>query len=88
MLSGINYSLTSPYGHLSIMDSSFDPRNARNHTFPARALYYGHLCKVDNWFCPFGVHIMRFNRKRIVFAIKTACYINLTVGDYHFNRMG
>ena len=29
------YSLTSPYGHLSITDSSFGPRNAKNHTFPA-----------------------------------------------------
>ena len=28
------YSLTSPYGHLSIMDSSFGPRNAKNHTLP------------------------------------------------------
>ena len=28
----ILYSLTSPYGHLSITDSSFDPRNAKNHT--------------------------------------------------------
>ena len=27
------YSLTSPYGHLSITDSSFGPRNAKNHTF-------------------------------------------------------
>ena len=28
------YSLTSPYGHLSITDSSFGPRNVKNHTFP------------------------------------------------------
>ena len=28
----ILYSLTSSYGHLSITDSSFDPRNAKNHT--------------------------------------------------------
>ena len=33
------YSLTSPYrhlynGHLSITDSSFAPRKAKNHTFP------------------------------------------------------
>ena len=28
------YSLTSPYGHLSIKDSSFGFRNAKNHTFP------------------------------------------------------
>ena len=28
----ILYSLTSPYGHLSITNSSFDPRNAKNHT--------------------------------------------------------
>ena len=28
------YSLTSPYGHLSITDSSYSPRNAKNHTFP------------------------------------------------------
>ena len=27
------YSLTSPYGHLSITDSSFAPRNTKNHTF-------------------------------------------------------
>ena len=27
-------SLTCPYGHLSITDSSFGPRNAKNHTFP------------------------------------------------------
>ena len=26
------YSITSPYRHLSIMDSSFGPRNAKNHT--------------------------------------------------------
>ena len=41
-------SLTSPYGHLSIMDSSFGPRNAKNHTFPTYGhLSYGHLCKAD-----------------------------------------
>ena len=28
------YSLTHPYGELSITDSSFRPRNAKNHTFP------------------------------------------------------
>ena len=28
------YSLTSPYGHLSITDSLFGPRNAKNHTLP------------------------------------------------------
>ena len=31
-----NLSLQTPlkYGHLSITDSSFGPRNAKNHTFP------------------------------------------------------
>ena len=28
------YSLSSPYGHLSITDSLFGPRNVKNHTFP------------------------------------------------------
>ena len=28
------YSLTSPYRHLSITDSSFAARKAKNHTFP------------------------------------------------------
>ena len=28
------YSLTSPYRHLSITDSSFGPRNVKHHTFP------------------------------------------------------
>ena len=28
-----HYSLTSPYGHLSIMDSLFGPWNAKDHTF-------------------------------------------------------
>ena len=41
------YSQTSRYGHLSITDSSFGPRNAK----------YGQLCKVDTWFCPFDVRI-------------------------------
>ena len=42
---GKSYSLTSPYAHLPITDTSFGPRNAKNHTSP------------DTWFCPFGVHI-------------------------------
>ena len=29
----MDYSLTSPYGHLSFMDSLFGPRNAKSHTF-------------------------------------------------------
>ena len=32
------YSLTSPYGHLCITDSSFGPRNAKNHTFPTSVI--------------------------------------------------
>ena len=30
----LKYCLTSPYGHLSITDSSFTARNAKNHTIP------------------------------------------------------
>ena len=30
----INYRLTSPYGHLSITDSSFGPRNAKKPHIP------------------------------------------------------
>ena len=88
MLSGINYSLTSPYGHLSIMDSSFDPRNAKNHTFSAKLYNMDTSVKWTIGSVPLVSVLKRFNCKRIVFAIKTACYINLTVGDYHFNRMG
>ena len=32
--SNLSLQLTSSYRHLSIMDSSFGPRNAKNHTFP------------------------------------------------------
>ena len=54
----VTYSLTSPYRHLSIMDSSFGLRNAKNHTFPS------YLCKTDtsvkrtiDWFRSFDVRI-------------------------------
>ena len=30
----ICHSLISPYGHLCITNSSFGPRNTKNHTFP------------------------------------------------------
>ena len=33
------YSLTSPDGHLSITDSSFGPKNAKNHTFPTSIMW-------------------------------------------------
>ena len=33
------YSVTSPYGHLSITDSSFGLRNAKNHTFPTSKIW-------------------------------------------------
>ena len=49
------YSLTSPYGHLSITGSSLGPRNTKNRKLPTSI--NGHLCKADTWFCPFGVRI-------------------------------
>ena len=49
------YSITSPYRHLSIMDSSFGPRNAKNHT--SLPVYNMDTSVVDTWFCPFGVRI-------------------------------
>ena len=87
MLSEINYSLTSHYGHLSITDSSFGLRNAKNHTFPT--LYSTDTSvKWTIGSVPLASILKRFHCKRIVFAIETACYINLTVGSYCFNRMG
>ena len=48
-------SLPLQYRHLSISDSSFGFRTCQNHTFTTSI----NLCKADNWFCPFGVHIKR-----------------------------
>ena len=57
----LKYSLTSPYGHLYNTDTSLlrtvplVPEIPKIiHSLP---LLYGHLCKGDTWFCPFGVRI-------------------------------
>ena len=56
-----NYSLTSPYGHFYNRDTSLI-RTVRlvpemPKTIHSLPLQYGHLCKADSWFCPFGVLI-------------------------------
>ena len=57
------YWITSQYGILIMRSIGhppplppvlFTPRNAKKkNTFPTSTIY-GHLCKADNWFCPFA----------------------------------
>ena len=56
-----HYSLTSPYENLDNTDASLlravrlVPEMPKIiHSLP---LQYGHLCKAETWFCPFGVRI-------------------------------
>ena len=69
------YSLTSPYGHPHNTDTSL-LRTVRLvpemtkiiHSLP---LQYGHLCKADSWFCPFGVRFKDVS----LYKLKTCCLI-------------